>query len=97
VSAVKANAEFSIRCSLEIESNVTDVSELHEEKQDSQITSSDPGRRIDCNPLSRNAPDSRRDNCEFASNVTDASELQSEKHNLQNTLTDDGNQHLQTR
>jgi hypothetical protein len=44
VSAVQANAEFSIRCSFERESNVTAISDLQEEKQDSQITSSEPGR-----------------------------------------------------
>jgi hypothetical protein len=48
---------------------VTDSSDLQSEKHDSQITSTDAGRRIDLRPLPKNAFRSIRDNFEFDSNV----------------------------
>jgi hypothetical protein len=58
-------------------SRVRDVSELHPEKQDSQITSTDEGMRIDVKPLCEKAERSNRDIFVPESNVTDASNLHS--------------------
>jgi hypothetical protein len=90
VSAVQANAPLPIRCSFEKELNVRDASDVQKIKHKSQITSSDPGRSIDRNPLSANAYFSSRHNRELVSNVTDASDLQWPKHDSQITSSDPG-------
>jgi hypothetical protein len=74
-----ANADSSIRCNFEFDSNVIDVSELQPEKQDLQTTSTDAGIAIVFKPVFTNADSSIRCNFEFDSNVTDVSESQPEK------------------
>jgi hypothetical protein len=72
------------------ESNVTDASDLHTEKQDSQIISTDEAMRIDVKPLLLNAQRSNRDTFVSASNVIDASDLHLQKQYSQITLIDEG-------
>jgi hypothetical protein len=74
-----ANADSSSRCNFEFDSNLTDVSDLHLEKQDLHTTSTEAGISMVFKSLSRNADSSIRCNFEFDSNVTDASDLQLEK------------------
>jgi hypothetical protein len=74
-----ANADSSIRCNFESDSNVTDTSNWHGEKQDVQSTSTDAGTIILFIPLSVNANSSIRCNFESDSNVTDTSDSESEK------------------
>jgi hypothetical protein len=62
--------------SFEFDSNVTDVSNLHEEKHNLQSTSTDVGTSIVVKPLPANADSSIRCNFEFDSNVTNVSERQ---------------------
>jgi hypothetical protein len=69
---------------------VTDTSDLHSEKQYSQIIWTDEGMWIDVKPLLRNAWPSNRDTFVSESNMTDASDLQSEKQPVQITWTDEG-------
>jgi hypothetical protein len=71
------------------ESNGTDGSDLHSEKQNSQITSTNEGMRIDVKALSRNAQPSHRDILVSESNVTNASNLHPEKQNSQIISTDE--------
>jgi hypothetical protein len=71
------NADSSIRCIFEFDSNVTDASELHSEKQDLHTTSTDPRLSMVIKPLPANADSSIRRNFEFDSNVTDVSDLHS--------------------
>jgi hypothetical protein len=70
------NADSSIRCSFEFDSNVTDVSDVHLSKQDLHTTSTDEGIWIVLKRLPENADSSIRCNFEFDSNVIDVSELQ---------------------
>jgi hypothetical protein len=83
------NADSSIRCNFEFDSNVTNVSDLQLEKQDLHTASTDAGISMVSKPLSRNADSSIRCNCEFDSNVTDVSDLQSETQIFVNTEIDD--------
>jgi hypothetical protein len=84
------NADSSIRCNFEFDSNVTDVSDLQLEKQDLHKTSTDVEISIVLKPLPANADSSIQCNFEFDSNVTDVSELHVSKHFLMNTeITDD--------
>jgi hypothetical protein len=57
------------------ESNVTDASDLHSEKELLQIASTDEGMRIDVKPLTENVLRSNSDILVLESNVTDASDL----------------------
>jgi hypothetical protein len=54
VNPPSRNADWSSRNNFESGANVTDTSR-HDEKQDSQMTSTEPGTAIDVKPLSRNA------------------------------------------
>jgi hypothetical protein len=71
-------------------SNITYASDLHSEKQYSQLISSDEWMEIDVKPLTGNAPTSNRDTFVSESNVTDASELHPEKQCSQITSNDEG-------
>jgi hypothetical protein len=53
------------RCHFEFDSNVTDVSDLHSEKQDLHTISTDAGTAIVFKPLHANADSSIRCNFEF--------------------------------
>jgi hypothetical protein len=90
VRPLAKNADFSIRCNFEFDSNVTDVSDLQLSKHDLHNTSTDAGIWIAVRPRLENADSSIRCNVEFDSNVTDISDLQLEKQDLHNTLTDAG-------
>jgi hypothetical protein len=59
---------------------VTEVSDLHFEKQPLSKTSTDAGGRISTNSVSLNAYPSIRDNIDHDSNVTEESDLHFEKH-----------------
>jgi hypothetical protein len=57
------------------ESNVIDASDLHAQKQYSQITSTDVGMWIDIKPVLENAKRSSRETFVSQSNVTDPSDV----------------------
>jgi hypothetical protein len=76
VKPLHANADSSIRCNFELDSNVTDESDLQKEKHDLHTTSTDAGTSIVFKPVHANASSSIRCNFEFNSNVTDISDLQ---------------------
>jgi hypothetical protein len=76
---------------LQLDSNVTIESALHQEKQLSQRTSADDGITIDdSDEQFENAYDPIRESLQLDSNVTIESALQQEKHLSQRTSTDDG-------
>jgi hypothetical protein len=51
ISPLSQNADSSIRDNCETLSNMTDRSEIQEEKQARPITSTEPGMRIDLSPF----------------------------------------------
>jgi hypothetical protein len=73
---LSANANSSIRCIVEFDSNVIDINDVHLEKQHFHTISTDAGISIVFKPLSANANSSIRCNFEFNSNATDVSDLQ---------------------
>jgi hypothetical protein len=73
-----------------LDSNVTDVSDVHPEKHDLHATSTDAGISIVFKRLAANADSSIRCNFEFDSIVTDVSDSHQEKQNLHTTSTDAG-------
>jgi hypothetical protein len=84
-----ANADSSIRCNFEFDSNVTDASGLQSQKQDLHTTSIEAGISMVLKPLHANADSSIRCNFEFDSNVTDVSDVHLEKHDsLTNSILD---------
>jgi hypothetical protein len=85
---VKRNASPSIRDNFDPDSNVIESSDLQEEKHDSQITSTDAGRRIDARQLGLNAHRSIRCNREFGSKMMEMREMHSEKQHSQITSTE---------
>jgi hypothetical protein len=82
------NASFPRTDNRELDSNVADSNELHHVKHDSQIISTDPGMRIERNPLEEDALSSRRDNRDCASNVTNMGDLSWKKHDSEMSSTD---------
>jgi hypothetical protein len=52
IKSLHTNADSSIRCNFELDSNVTDVSDVQLEKQDLHTTSTDAGISIVHKPLS---------------------------------------------
>jgi hypothetical protein len=72
---VAQNARFSIRDNLDPDSNVTEDSDPHSEKQHSHKTSTNEGTMISTKLIPKNAHPSIRDNLDPDSNVTDESDL----------------------
>jgi hypothetical protein len=72
------NAIFSIRDNLESDSNVTEESDVQEEKHDSLKTSTDAGMVTNLRPVFENASDSIRSNLDLFSITTDLMDLFSE-------------------
>jgi hypothetical protein len=73
---VSLNADPSIRDNLEPDSNVTEESDLLQEKHSSPKTSTDERIMISTKPVPINARFSIRDNLEPDSNVIEESDLQ---------------------
>jgi hypothetical protein len=76
VKPLFGNADSSIRCNFESDSNATDVSDLQLEKHCLQSTSTDLGTIIDVKALPRNSVSSILWYFESGSNVTDVSDSQ---------------------
>jgi hypothetical protein len=70
------NASFSIRDNLDGDSNLTDESDSHKEKQSSSKTSTDEGILISIKPVPTKASFSIRDYFDPVSNVTEESDRQ---------------------
>jgi hypothetical protein len=77
---VPTNAKLLIRDNLDPDSNVTEESDLHPEKQFSPNTPTDAGITISSRPISLNANPQIRDNLEPDSNVTEERNRQPSKH-----------------
>jgi hypothetical protein len=80
IKPVQPNACFSIRDNIDPDSNVTEESDLHQQKHPSPKTSTDEGRMISTKPVPRNASFSIRDSIDPDSNVTEESNSHHEKH-----------------
>jgi hypothetical protein len=76
---LSANANLSSHCNFEFDSNLIDVSDLHQKQQKLHTISTDAGISIVFKPLSANAYSSIPGDFEFESNVTDVSDLQLRK------------------
>jgi hypothetical protein len=74
------NAPLSIRLKCEFDSNVSDESDLQNEKHPDPRISTFRGIMIDSSDDSRNTSESIRFKLEFDSNVSDESDSQDEKH-----------------
>jgi hypothetical protein len=72
------------------DSNVTEESELHQEKQHLSQTSTDAGTMISTKPVTENAFSSICDNFDPDSNITEEGDQPSEKHLSPQTSTDTG-------
>jgi hypothetical protein len=74
---VSRNASASIRDNLDPDSNVTEESDLHSEKQSAPKFSTDEEIIISTKPVSRNASCSIRENIDPDSNLTEESDRHS--------------------
>jgi hypothetical protein len=88
IKAVSKNAHSAIRDNIDFDSNGTEESDPHSEKQSSSKTSTDAGRMISTKTISKNAHSAIRDNLDLDSNVNEESNLQLEKHASHKTSTD---------
>jgi hypothetical protein len=80
IKPVSWNPSFSIGYLLDINSNLTEESDLHSEKHFSLKTSTDEAPMISIKRLLWNASFSIRDNLDPDSNVTEESDLHAEKY-----------------
>jgi hypothetical protein len=87
---VKLNTAFSICDNLDPDSNLTEESLTHPQKQPPPKTSTDAGRMISTKPDLQKAPQSIRDNFDPDSNVTEERYLHSEKQDSAKTSIDEG-------
>jgi hypothetical protein len=73
--SISENAYTSIPDNLDLDSNITEESDLHEKKEPSLKISTDTGRIISTKPVPLNADFSIRDNLDPDSNLAEESDL----------------------